>query len=171
MFRDRIAPWLLFILGVLLGLNLYDFTEFQLNVFNIGAFFLTLTGLNQGSLSSLKNNSMLGFLKKVNISVGIFMIILAAFASGFKYYNFLFELVKDINTNALLLIGIAVTLWSFGLSDERQNMLTDKKSKENLRYREKYLEERELRIKYQEEINELKNNTEKRSINNEKNRI
>lgn len=39
MFRDKVAPWLLFILGILLGLNLYDFNEFQLNVFNIGAFF------------------------------------------------------------------------------------------------------------------------------------
>ncbi|MBT2286951.1 hypothetical protein J7E78_25865 [Paenibacillus polymyxa] len=158
MFRDKVAPWLLFVLGVLLGLNLYDFNEFQLNVFNIGAFFLTLTGLNLGSSSSSRKNSILKFLKKVNISIGIFMIILAAFASGFKYYDILFELVNDINTNALLLIGIAVTLWSFKLSDERQNILVDKKDEENFKFREKYLEERELRIKYQEELNKLRKN-------------
>ncbi|WP_308722192.1 hypothetical protein [Paenibacillus polysaccharolyticus] len=158
MFRDKVAPWLLFVLGVLLGLNLYDFNEFQLNVFNIGAFFLTLTGLNLGSSSSPRKNSILKFTKKINISIGIFMIILAAFASGFKYYDILLELVNDINTNALLLIGIAVTLWSFKLSDERQNILVDKKEEENFKFREKYLEERELRIKFQEELNKLKKN-------------
>lgn len=161
MFRDQIAPLLLFILGVLLGLNLYDFNEFQLNVFNIGAFFLTLTGLNLGSFSSIKMDSFLMFIKKMNISIGIFMIILAAFASGFKYYNILVLIVKDINTNALLLMGIAVTLWSFRLSDQRQNILLDKKSEFN--YKERYLEEKELRIKYQEEINSLKKNSEKGS--------
>ncbi|MCP1135238.1 hypothetical protein NKT34_18215 [Paenibacillus polysaccharolyticus] len=158
MFRDKVAPWLLFVLGVLLGLKLYDFNEFQLNVFNIGAFFLTLTGLNLGSSSSPKNNFILKFIKKVNISIGIFMIILAAFASGFKYYDILLRFVNNINTNALLLIGIAVTLWSFKLSDERQNILVDKKEEENFRFREKYLAERELRIKFQEELNKFKKN-------------
>ncbi|GAA3411666.1 hypothetical protein ACFFNY_20615 [Paenibacillus hodogayensis] len=167
MFRDKVAPWLLFILGVLLGLNLYDFNEFQLNVFNIGAFFLTLTGLNLGSSSNNRKNSILRLLKKVNIGIGIFMIILAAFASGFKYYSILSELVNDINTNALLLMGIAATLWSFKLSDERQGIMVDKKSEENFKFREKYLEERELRIKCQEEINKLKKTIEQRSRHNE----
>ncbi|MEK3715797.1 hypothetical protein [Paenibacillus sp. FSL R7-0333] len=163
MFRDKVAPWLLFILGILLGLNLYDFNEFQLNVFNIGAFFLTLTGLNLGSSSNRRKNYILKLLRKVNISTGIFMIILAAFASGFKYYSTLSEIINDINTNALLLMGIAITLWSFKLSDERQAIMVDKKSEENFKLREKYLEERELRIKCQEEINNLKKTIELRS--------
>lgn len=57
------------------------------------------------------------------------MIILAAFASGFKYYSTLSEIINDINTNALLLMGIAITLWSFKLSDERQAIMVDKKVK------------------------------------------
>jgi len=169
MFRDMVAPWLLFVLGVLLGLKLYDFNEFQLNVFNIGAFFLTLTGLNLGSSSNNRKNSILKLLKKVNITIGIFMIILAAFASGFKYYSILSEFVNDINTNALLLMGIAVTLWSFKLSDERQSIMVDKKNEENYKFREKYLEEREMRIKCQEEITKLKKTIEQRSRHNEQN--
>ncbi|MFJ7738252.1 hypothetical protein ACIQ2D_18210 [Lysinibacillus sp. NPDC097287] len=154
-FRDKVAPLLLFVLAILLGLNLYTFNDFQLNAFNIGAFFLTLTGLNQGSIFYGKINIGSLVFKNVNIGLGIFMIILVAFASGFKYYEQLENFVNSINTNALLLMGIAVTLWSFKLSDERQDIIKKQNKVEKLDYKEKFLNEKEKRIKYEENNKKL----------------
>lgn len=154
-FRDNVAPILLFVLAILLGLNLYTFNDFQLNVFNIGAFFLTLTGLNQGSIFNKRVNFGSLIFKKINIGIGIFMIILAAFANGFKYYEQLANFINAINTNALLLMGIAVTLWSYRLSDERQDIIKKQKNMEKLDYKEKFLNEKEKRIQYEEENKKL----------------
>lgn len=155
-FRDNVAPWLLFSLAILLGLNLYQFNDFQLNVFNIGAFFLTLTGLNQGSFFYKKLDFGSKLFKNTNIGIGIFMIILAAFASGFKYYEQLASFINMINTNALLLLGIAVTLWSFKISDERQDIIKSQTKREKLDYKEQFLNEKEQRMKFEEENKKLK---------------
>lgn len=154
-FRDNVAPWLLFILAILLGLDLYEFSLFQLSVFNIGAFFLTLTGLNQGSIYNKKINFGSMIFKKINIAIGIFMIILAAFANGFKYYFELENFILKIDTNALLLLGIAVTLWSFKLSDDKQEIIVEKSGNQKLNYKEKFLHEKEIRLMTDEKNKEL----------------
>lgn len=154
-FRDNVAPWLLFLLAILIGVDLYEFSSFQLSVFNIGAFFLTLTGLSQGSIFSEKFDFGSLIFKKINIGIGIFMLILAAFASGFKYYSELENLISKIDTNALLLLGIAVTLWSFKLSEEKQDNIKQNETRHRLDYKEKYLLEKEQRIVMEERTNEL----------------
>lgn len=154
-FRDKVAPLLLFILAIMLGLNIYSFSTFQLNAFNIGAFFLTLTGLNQGSVTNKTINKGSIGLRSINIGIGIFMLILAAFAKGFKYYDFLAVIINSIDTNALLLLGIAATLWSFKLSDEKSLNTENHYNKKLQDYREKYLNEKEKKINLSNQVKDL----------------
>lgn len=154
-FRDNVAPLLLFVLAIMLGLNVYSFNTFQLNAFNIGAFFLTLTGLNQGSITNIKINKGSNGLRSINISIGVFFLILTAFAEGFKYYDDLAGIINSIDTNALLLLGIAANLWSFRLSDEKSSNTENHYSKKLQEYREKYLDEKEKKINLSNQLEEL----------------
>ncbi|PEJ99867.1 hypothetical protein [Bacillus toyonensis] len=148
--RENIAPSLLIVLGVLIGMGFYEFDTFQLNAFNIGAFFFTISCVNQGSVTSKVNDVTIKSFRKLNISIGIIMLITAAFAKGFKYYNLIEGCINSIDTNALLLIGIAITLWSFKISDiYNNNALLKEKKKTDANYH-KLIKEQKEKLKYQE---------------------
>ncbi|MBL3821789.1 hypothetical protein RCJ96_10185 [Bacillus sp. BSL6] len=149
-FKENSAPIILMFLGVLLGIGFYNFDNFQLNVINIGAFFLTVSCVNQGSVTSKMNDHTIKFFRKINVLIGILMIITAFLASGFKYYDVLEGLINKVDTNALLLIGIAITLWSFKTSDVYSvNALMKEKKKAEVNHK-KYLKEAEEKLKFQE---------------------
>ncbi|PEO58308.1 hypothetical protein [Bacillus wiedmannii] len=150
-FKENSAPIILMFLGVLLGIGLYNFDTFQLNAINIGAFFLTVSCVNQGSVTSKINDRTIKFFRKLNVLIGILMIIAALLASGFKYYDLIESLINKVDTNALLLIGIAITLWSFKTSDiYNANALMKEKKKAEVNHR-KYLKETEEKLNYQKE--------------------
>ncbi|MGX5585958.1 hypothetical protein ACWKTX_19665 [Bacillus thuringiensis] len=150
-FKENSAPIILMFLGVLLGIGFYNFDTFQLNAINIGAFFLTVSCVNQGSVTNKINDHTIKFARKLNVLIGILMIITAFLASGFKYYDLIEYLISKVDTNALLLIGIAITLWSFKTSDTyNANALMKEKNKAEVNHK-KYLKETEGKLKYQEE--------------------
>ncbi|MEM5011887.1 hypothetical protein WKH57_14280 [Niallia taxi] len=162
-FKENLAPILLFGLGVLLGIQLYTFNTFQLNAFNIGAFFLTVSCVNQGSVTSKNNNIAIKSFRNINVTIGVLLLITAILASGFTYYDLLEKWINKVDTNALLLIGIAITLWSFKTSDTYTENLVErekKKANENLskylRETEEKLKFKEENIRYKEENNDLK---------------